>query len=141
MSKFLAADNLPAWFPLHHFNRPVYNYKTGVDVVDWNKKSLWAFIGMVAFNPIFWNIVARNGASAYEPLRVPLRDVSCLSGDGLLSCASARLGRQRLTCRVPQQDDHKGCALALPWMLHPRRDHLLPLRLPGQPVSGHGRRP
>jgi len=62
MSKFLAADNLPAWFPLHHFNQPVYNYKTGADIVDLHKKSLWAFVGMVAFNPIFWNIVARNGA-------------------------------------------------------------------------------
>ena len=64
MEKYLAKDSLPAWFPLHHFNEPAYNYQTGVQVVDPSKKSLWAFMGMVAFNPIFWNFVARNGESA-----------------------------------------------------------------------------
>ena len=65
MSQFLAMDKLPSWVPLHHFNEPVYNYKTGPEVVDFSKKSLWAFVGMVAFNPIFWNIVARNGALVF----------------------------------------------------------------------------
>ena len=65
MSKFLAMDKLPSWVPLHHFNEPVYNYKSGPEIVDFSKKSLWAFVGMVAFNPIFWNIVARNGASFF----------------------------------------------------------------------------
>jgi hypothetical protein len=66
MSQFLAMDKLPSWVPIHHFNEPVYNYKTGPEVVDFSKKSLWAFVGMVAFNPIFWNIVARNGAFVFH---------------------------------------------------------------------------
>jgi phosphatidylethanolamine N-methyltransferase len=60
-TKLLAADNLPAWFPVHHFNQPSYNYKTGVELVDWKQPSLWFAVGMVLFNPIFWNTVARNG--------------------------------------------------------------------------------
>ncbi|RSH89224.1 Phosphatidyl-N-methylethanolamine N-methyltransferase [Saitozyma podzolica] len=59
-TKLLAADNLPAWFPVHHFNQPSYNYKTGVELVDWKQPSLWFAVGMVLFNPIFWNTVARN---------------------------------------------------------------------------------
>ncbi|WWD18301.1 hypothetical protein CI109_102751 [Kwoniella shandongensis] len=60
MSKFLAVDSLPSWFPLHHFDEPKLNYSTGVELVQWQKPSLWAFVAMTAFNPIFWNTVARN---------------------------------------------------------------------------------
>ena len=61
MSKFLPADNLPSWLPIHDFADPVYNYKTGAELLDTTKTSLWTFVAMTAFNPIFWNIVARNG--------------------------------------------------------------------------------
>jgi phosphatidylethanolamine N-methyltransferase len=60
-SKYLAADNLPSWLPVHHFNQSPSRYSTGVELVDVRKKSLWVFLAMVAFNPIFWNTVARNG--------------------------------------------------------------------------------
>ncbi|KAK1925297.1 putative phosphatidyl-N-methylethanolamine N-methyltransferase [Papiliotrema laurentii] len=60
MSKFLPADNLPSWLPIHDFADPVYNYKTGAELLDTTKTSLWTFVAMTAFNPIFWNIVARN---------------------------------------------------------------------------------
>ncbi|ORX40271.1 phospholipid methyltransferase-domain-containing protein [Kockovaella imperatae] len=59
-SKHLAADSLPAWIPLHHFNEPRWNYATGLKVLDLSQGSLWLFVGMTMFNPIFWNIVARN---------------------------------------------------------------------------------
>ena len=42
--------------------------------------------------------------------------------------------------RVPQQDNHEDCSLAVCRMLHPCRDDLLALRLPGQPVSVEARR-
>lgn len=41
-----------------------YVYATGtalVDLVDVSKPSLWIAAGAVLFNPIYWNIVARNG--------------------------------------------------------------------------------
>lgn len=58
---YLAKDNLPTWFPLHHFNEPSYNYATGLDLFDPRQSSLWAFVGMVVLNPVFWNTVAQNG--------------------------------------------------------------------------------
>ena len=60
-SKYLAVDSLPPWFPVHHFNEPRWNYATGLEVLDLKQSSLWIFIGMVVFNPVFWNFVARNG--------------------------------------------------------------------------------
>lgn len=30
-------------------------------LVDFTQVSLWAAIGMVLYNPIYWNLVARNG--------------------------------------------------------------------------------
>jgi hypothetical protein len=63
-AKLLATDNLPSWLPVHHFNQPKYNYATGVDVIDLRQGSLWIAVGMVLFNPIFWNTVARNGELA-----------------------------------------------------------------------------
>ncbi|KAK8858413.1 hypothetical protein IAR55_002640 [Kwoniella newhampshirensis] len=60
MSKYLAVDSLPSWFPIHHFNEPTLSYSTGVDLIQVHKPSLWAFVAMTAFNPIFWNTVARN---------------------------------------------------------------------------------
>lgn len=64
LTNLLKADSLPSWFPLHHFlDSTPYVYETpgSVRLVDWNQASLWAAVGMVLFNPIFWNIVARNG--------------------------------------------------------------------------------
>ncbi|RXK38552.1 hypothetical protein M231_04184 [Tremella mesenterica] len=60
LTKFLASDNLPTWFPLHHFNEPRGNYKTGLELIDFKQPSLWLAGGMILFNPIFWNLVARN---------------------------------------------------------------------------------
>ena len=62
-STYLATDRLPSWLPLHHFNEPSYNYKTGMDLINWKEPSFWAFVGMVMFNPTFWNTVAQNGES------------------------------------------------------------------------------
>ena len=66
-AKVLAADKLPTWFPVHHFNEPSYNYTTGVALVDWRQPSLWIALGMILFNPVYWNLVARNGASVWFP--------------------------------------------------------------------------
>ncbi|OCF40009.1 methylene-fatty-acyl-phospholipid synthase [Kwoniella heveanensis CBS 569] len=62
-------DDLPPWVPFQDLFNPSYHYATvgvgaGVGryagLVDLSKKSLWAFVAQVAFNPIFWNYVARN---------------------------------------------------------------------------------
>ena len=71
MSSYFAADNLPSWLPLHPFHAPRADSKTGVELVDWNAPSLWAFVGMVAFNPVFWNTVAQNGQSRVAFLAFP----------------------------------------------------------------------
>lgn len=66
LAKHLPLEKLPSWVPVHHLSQPhVYNYlQAGQGVgkwVDWSQGSLWAAVGMVLFNPIFWNVVARNG--------------------------------------------------------------------------------
>lgn len=68
IADLLGADKLPSWFPLHHFNEPKYNYATpgSLHLVDFSKPSLWVAVGCVVFNPVFWNIVARNGASGHR---------------------------------------------------------------------------
>lgn len=66
-SSYFATDSLPSWFPLHHFNPPLYNYSTGMKLVNLREPSLWAFVGMVCFNPVFWNSVAQNGMFHHEP--------------------------------------------------------------------------
>ncbi|KAI9631820.1 phospholipid methyltransferase-domain-containing protein [Dioszegia hungarica] len=65
LAKHLPLEKLPSWVPVHHLSQPhVYNYlQAGQGVgkwVDWSQGSLWAAVGMVLFNPIFWNVVARN---------------------------------------------------------------------------------
>lgn len=115
LQSYLSADRFPSWFPLHHFNEPKYNYATGLDLVDFKKPSLWAFVGMVAFNPIFWNAVARNGEwprwLAWEVYEVLIRN------------------------RVPTQDYHQDCQVALCRLLHSRPDHLLPVWFQRHSVS------
>ncbi|WVF69262.1 hypothetical protein IAT40_004038 [Kwoniella sp. CBS 6097] len=62
----LVLDDLPPWVPFQDLLKPSYHYAavtptTGyAGLVDLSKKSLWLFVGQVAFNPIFWNYVARN---------------------------------------------------------------------------------
>lgn len=57
-------ERLPAWVPFSH--PPVYRYvshNSPKQLVDFGKASLWLSVGMIFFNPIFWNFVARNGTS------------------------------------------------------------------------------
>lgn len=57
-------EKLPAWVPFSH--PPVYRYvshNSPKQLVDFGKASLWLSVGMIFFNPIFWNFVARNGVS------------------------------------------------------------------------------
>lgn len=65
ITTLFAADKLPKWFPIHHFNEPKWNYAPpgSINLIDLGQKSLWISVGMILFNPIFWNIVARNGKS------------------------------------------------------------------------------
>lgn len=63
LTQALAVDRLPAWVPVHHFNPPAFNYKTGPDVVNVRDPKVWIAAGMMVFNPVFWNVVARNGES------------------------------------------------------------------------------
>ncbi|WVQ72916.1 hypothetical protein IAR50_002478 [Cryptococcus sp. DSM 104548] len=65
----LQAIQLPPWAPGADLLHPVYRYTTAVlpasidealKLVEVEKKTLWAFVAMTAFNPIFWNTVARN---------------------------------------------------------------------------------
>jgi hypothetical protein len=60
-------EKLPAWVPFSH--PPVYRYvshNSPKQLVDFGKASLWLSVGMIFFNPIFWNFVARNGGSTRE---------------------------------------------------------------------------
>lgn len=50
---------LPSWLPQPH--RHSFNYQSGYSLVDLTQPGLWACVGMIFFNPIFWNYVARNG--------------------------------------------------------------------------------
>jgi hypothetical protein len=65
--RYIPADALPSWLakPLYQLLEPTYSYappKSGLmALVDFSQPSLWAAVGMVLFNPIYWNIVARNG--------------------------------------------------------------------------------
>jgi hypothetical protein len=57
-------ETLPSWVPFTH--PPVYRYvshNSPKQLVDFSKASLWLSVGMIFFNPIFWNFVARNGMS------------------------------------------------------------------------------
>lgn len=67
LAAHLPLEKLPSWVPVHHLSQPhVYDYipSGSMKLVDLTKPSLWAAVGMVLFNPIFWNIVARNGMSS-----------------------------------------------------------------------------
>ena len=58
-------EKLPSWVPFSH--PPVYRYvshNSPKQLVDFGQASLWLSVGMIFFNPIFWNFVARNGRSA-----------------------------------------------------------------------------
>ncbi|WVQ65997.1 uncharacterized protein L199_004175 [Kwoniella botswanensis] len=60
MSKSIL-DSLPSWLPGQDLLHPHYKYASaGPALFELDKKSLWAFVAMTAFNPIFWNTVARN---------------------------------------------------------------------------------
>ncbi|WVW84435.1 hypothetical protein I302_106469 [Kwoniella bestiolae CBS 10118] len=54
-------DSIPSWVPGQDLLHPHYRYASaGPALFELDKKSLWAFVAMTAFNPIFWNTVARN---------------------------------------------------------------------------------
>lgn len=60
---------IPSWIPGSDLLHPTFRYTTPTipSTVDElhklfePKTSLYAFVAMTAFNPIFWNFVARNG--------------------------------------------------------------------------------
>lgn len=60
---------IPSWIPGADLLHPTFRYTTPAipSTVDElhkllePKTSLYAFVVMTAFNPIFWNFVARNG--------------------------------------------------------------------------------
>ncbi|ODN95902.1 methylene-fatty-acyl-phospholipid synthase [Cryptococcus wingfieldii CBS 7118] len=65
----LQAIHLPPWAPGADLLHPLFRYTTAalpatlheaLSLVEADKKTLWAFVAMTAFNPIFWNTVARN---------------------------------------------------------------------------------
>ncbi|ODO01390.1 hypothetical protein I350_06209 [Cryptococcus amylolentus CBS 6273] len=65
----LQAIHLPEWVPGADLLHPLFRYTTAalpatldeaLRLVEADKKTLWAFVAMTAFNPIFWNTVARN---------------------------------------------------------------------------------
>ncbi|TYJ52340.1 hypothetical protein B9479_007069 [Cryptococcus floricola] len=65
----LQAIHLPSWAPGADLLHPLFRYTTAalpatlddaLRLVEADKKTLWAFVAMTAFNPIFWNTVARN---------------------------------------------------------------------------------
>ncbi|WWC70528.1 uncharacterized protein I206_104479 [Kwoniella pini CBS 10737] len=52
---------IPSWLPGQDLLNPQYKYASaGPALFEFDKLSLWAFVAMTAFNPIFWNTVARN---------------------------------------------------------------------------------
>lgn len=73
---------IPSWIPGADLLHPTFRYTTPTvpSTVDElhklleSKASLYAFVAMTAFNPIFWNFVARNGA--YNFLNVGCRTLS-----------------------------------------------------------------
>jgi hypothetical protein len=76
---------------------------------------LWTFIAMTAFNPIFWNIVARNGTSHALPIL-------------------SHVLPQWLTCRAQEQDYHQDCRVALHRLLSAGHHHFLLICLPRHSV-------
>lgn len=68
-------EKLPSWVPFAH--PPTYRYvSTPAQLVDFSKISLWISVGSIFFNPIFWNFVARNGAS---PSSLPVLEQDMLA--------------------------------------------------------------
>ncbi|WWC88875.1 uncharacterized protein L201_003790 [Kwoniella dendrophila CBS 6074] len=61
MSKSSFISLIPSWFPGQELINPQCKYvSAGPSLFELDKSSLWAFVAMTAFNPIFWNTVARN---------------------------------------------------------------------------------
>jgi hypothetical protein len=57
-------EKVPSWIHIPFAQPPTYRYvhhSTPAKFVDFKSPSLWLSIGMIFFNPIFWNFVARNG--------------------------------------------------------------------------------
>jgi len=107
--------------------------------VDLGQPWLIASVGTVLFNPIFWNIVARNGKSVTLPAGLPPLPVfSSSSSWASLSdyCGSKLTGETGImTNRIQEQIPHQDLRFAL------QRDrlfgdyHLLAWYLPGLGVS------
>lgn len=43
-----------------------YVYAVGADLLDPSKRSFWLSVASIIFNPLYWNITARNGMLANE---------------------------------------------------------------------------
>jgi hypothetical protein len=59
----------PPWSPIELFldeNNKITMPNIKAQVLDYSQPMIWAAAGMILFNPIFWNFVARNGKSPYR---------------------------------------------------------------------------
>lgn len=54
----LIPPKIAAYLPL---STAGYRYATGTDVIDFSQKSFWIAAAAIVFNPLYWNVTARNG--------------------------------------------------------------------------------
>lgn len=76
-------------------------------LVDLEQPWFWAAIGSVVFNPVFWNIVARNG----EPRTFQLLRLLLLPSDAIPTSTRA--------IRIPKQDPYQSVRITLQRHLFP----------------------
>ncbi len=48
-----------------------YVYAAGADLINFDKRSLWISAASIVFNPLYWNILARNGTPAISNVVSP----------------------------------------------------------------------
>lgn len=54
----LIPPKIAAYLPL---DTSGYRYATGADLIDFSQKSFWIAAAAIVFNPLYWNVTARNG--------------------------------------------------------------------------------
>lgn len=58
----LIPPKVAAYLPLSNAG---YTYAEAGALIDWTQPSLWISAASIVFNPLYWNILARKGASAW----------------------------------------------------------------------------
>lgn len=61
----LIPPKIAAYLPL---NTSGYRYASFPDLIDFSQPSFWIAAGAIVFNPLYWNVTARNGESPLRPL-------------------------------------------------------------------------